>query len=52
MIDWEKEQWYVSKRDGQQPVSEEGDDLENNNDRDVGDLRYRDRDSRIESHLL
>jgi len=46
MIDWEKEQWYVSQRDGEEPQSEE--DVENNNaddDRDGGD-------SRIESHLL
>jgi len=46
MIDWEKEQWYVSQRDGEEPQSEE--DIENNNaddDRDGGD-------SRIESHLL
>lgn len=41
MIDWEKEQWYVSEHDGQQPLS--GEDEENN--RDGGD-------SRIESHLL
>jgi len=46
MIDWEKEQWYVSQRDGEEPQSEE--DVEYNNaddDRDGGD-------SRIESHLL
>eukprot|EP00986_Skeletonema_menzelii_P010569 scaffold5181_cov148-Skeletonema_menzelii.AAC.9 len=46
MIDWEKEQWYVSEHDGEEPQSEA--DVENNNadnDRNGGD-------SRIESHLL